>query len=212
MEQLDLHRFFDGLENLEAINVANGNQYYKSIDGIVYDKDGREMLYCPRGKSGDLTVPEGVEDIDSGALNSCNKLTTITFSKTLYSFNNYDFTEMASLKAINVPAENESYVSKDGILYGKDYDDNDREYLYHLYCYPPAKSGAYNIPSTVVEISGSTFRNAKKMTSLSIPKSVRCLMDWENLNTMDSLTSVAIAQDSELDYCTVNGIIYNNIS
>ena len=158
---------------------------------------------------GDLTVPEGVEYIESGAWNSCNKLTTITFSKTLYSFNNYDFTEMASLTAINVPAENEHYVSKDGILYGKDYDDNDKEYLYHLYCYPPAKSGAYNIPSTVVEISGSTFRNAKKMTSLSIPKSVYYLMDWENLNTMDSLTSVAIAQDSELDYCTVNGIIYN---
>ena len=209
MEQLDFYHFFDGLENLEAINVANGNQYYKSIDGIVYDKDGREMLYCPRGKSGDLTVPEGVEYIESGAWNSCNKLTTITFSTNLRDFNNYDFTEMASLTAINVPAENERYVSKDGILYGKDYDDNGKEYLYHLYCYPPAKSGAYTVPSTVEEFSGSTFRNAKKMTSLSIPKSVRWLMDWENLNTMDSLTSVTIAQDSELDYCTVNGIIYN---
>ena len=34
-------------------------------------------------------------------------------------------------------------------------------------------------------------------------------MYFDNLTTLDSLTSITIAQDSELDYCTVNGILYN---
>lgn len=209
MEEVNFHYLLDGSENLESITVAENHPNYKSIDGVVYTKDGTEMVYCPRGKSGDLVVPEGVEYIQTEAWRFCNKLTTITFSTTLRDFYNYDFTEMQSLTDIFVPDGNERYVSKNGVLYGKDYDDNDKAYLYHLYCYPPAKSGAFTVPSTVVEFSGSTFRNAKKMTSLAIPKSVRWLMDFDNLYTLDSLTSITIAQDSEMDYCTVNGILYD---
>ena len=209
MEEIDFHYLFDGSKNLESITIAENHPYCKSIDGVVYTKDGTEMIYCPRGKAGDFVVPEGVEYIQTEAWRFCNKLTTITFSTTLHDFWNYDFTEMQSLTDIFVPDGNKWYVSKNGILYGKDYDENDKAYLYHLYCYPPAKSGAFTIPSTVEELSGSTFRNAKKMTSLAIPKSVRWLMDFDNLYTLDSLTSVTIAQESETDYCTVNGIVYN---
>ena len=209
MGQFDFHYLFDGSENLETITVAENHPNYKSIDGIVYNKEGTEMIYCPRGKAGALVIPEGVEYINGDALRDCTKITSLTFSKSLYGFTAENFTTMSSLTKINVPAENEWYISKDGVLFGTDTDNDGNRYPYLLYCCPPAKTGAYTIPDTVRELHWSAFTNSTKITSLNIPQSVQWLMYFDNLTTLDSLTSITIAQDSELDYCTVNGILYN---
>ena len=209
MGQFDFHYLFDSSENLETITVAENHPNYKSIDGIVYNKEGTEMIYCPRGKAGALVIPEGVEYINGDALRDCTKITSLTFSKSLYGFTAENFTTMSSLTKINVPAENEWYISKDGVLFGTDTDNDGNRYPYLLYCCPPAKTGAYTIPDTVRELHWSAFTNSTKITSLNIPQSVQWLMYFDNLTTLDSLTSITIAQDSELDYCTVNGILYN---
>ena len=209
MGQIDFRYLFDGSKNLENITVAENHPNYKSIDGIVYNKEGTEMIYCPRGKTGALAIPEGVEYINEGSLTGCTKITSLTFSKTLYDFTTVDFTTMSSLASISVPSENERYMSKDGVLFGAETDDDDNKYPYILYCCPPAKSGAYTVPDTVRELHWSAFNNSTKLTSLNIPKSVRWLMNFENLATLDSLTAINIAQESESDYCTVNGILYN---
>ena len=209
MGQIDFGYLFDGSKNLENITVAENHPNYKSIDGIVYNKEGTEMIYCPRGKAGALVIPEGVEYINGGSLTGCTKITSLTFSKTLYDFTTVDFTSMLSLASISVPSENERYMSKDGVLFGIDTDENENRYPYILYCCPPAKTGAYTVPDTVRELHWSAFNNSTKLTSLNIPKSVRWLMNFDNLTTLDSLTAINIAQDSESDYCTVNGILYN---
>ena len=209
MGQIDFGYLFDGSKNLENITVAANHPNYKSIDGIVYNKEGTEMIYCPRGKAGALVIPEGVEYIDSGSLTGCTKITSLTFSKSLYDFTTVDLTSMSSLASISVPSENERYMSKDGVLFGAETDDDGNKYPYVLYCCPPAKTGAYTIPDTVRELHWSAFNNSTKLTSLNIPKSVRWLMNFENLTTLDSLTAINMAQESESDYCTVNGILYN---
>ena len=54
--------------NLEAINVAVNNDYIKSLDGVVYSKDGKRLIAYPSKKQGSsFTIPDSVEEIDSGA-------------------------------------------------------------------------------------------------------------------------------------------------
>ena len=50
-------RVFVGCSNLEAIDVAPDNSTYSSDDGILFDKEKTELLYCPTGKKGKYTIP-----------------------------------------------------------------------------------------------------------------------------------------------------------
>ena len=45
---------------IDAITVAEGNPYFKSIDGVVYSKDGSRLVMFPSGRTGEWTVPEHV--------------------------------------------------------------------------------------------------------------------------------------------------------
>ena len=48
---------FIGCANLKEIRVAADNPNYSSIDGVLYNKDGTELIYCPEGKTGTLVLP-----------------------------------------------------------------------------------------------------------------------------------------------------------
>ena len=54
--------FFD-CSSLTSITVDSRNESYKSVDGVVFSKDGSQLLICPRGKSGGYTVPDTVASI-----------------------------------------------------------------------------------------------------------------------------------------------------
>ena len=40
---------FNGCTHLSNISIADDNEYYKSIDGILYDKDVMRIVRCPEG-------------------------------------------------------------------------------------------------------------------------------------------------------------------
>lgn len=60
---------FDGL-CVDAFSVSSENNVYCSEDGVIYSKDKKIMYQYPTGKSGSYTVPEGVEVIFGGTLES----------------------------------------------------------------------------------------------------------------------------------------------
>lgn len=52
--------YFGGVENYL---VKEDNPRYKSIDGIIYSKDGTTLIAMPRLKHGNIVIPEGVTTI-----------------------------------------------------------------------------------------------------------------------------------------------------
>lgn len=48
---------FEGCEKLRAVNVANGNPYYMSIDGVLIDRNGYEIIFYPYSKGNEYIVP-----------------------------------------------------------------------------------------------------------------------------------------------------------
>ena len=82
---------------LSAVNVAANHRSYTSIDGVLYNKDKSELLFCPGGKVGALTLPDSVTSIEYWTFGGCKGLTEI-----------------------NVSAAHKNYVSIDGVLYSKD--------------------------------------------------------------------------------------------
>lgn len=65
---------FDDCPKLEKITVDAGNSTYSNYndDGVLYTKDKTTLIYCPRGKTGTLTVPAEVTTLAKYAFNTFN--------------------------------------------------------------------------------------------------------------------------------------------
>lgn len=63
---------------LQSIEVSTQNQFYASIDGVLYDKTLTTLLRCPETKSGDFIVPDSVTTIPDGAFYYCFGLDSVT--------------------------------------------------------------------------------------------------------------------------------------
>ena len=60
---------FHNAENLKSLKINENNEKYCSVNGTVLTKDGKTLLYVPKGKTGTYTVPETVETIARTAFN-----------------------------------------------------------------------------------------------------------------------------------------------
>ena len=61
---------------LENLNVDPNCKNYSSVNGIVTSKDGKKVLYCPEGKSGDVNL-RGITTVNAQAFKNCTKITSV---------------------------------------------------------------------------------------------------------------------------------------
>lgn len=95
---------FNGCDALTAVNVAEGNTWYKSMDGVLYTADGTKLMCYPMGKSGvSFTTPEGVTTIGEKAFCDNAKLKTVILSEGVTTIGQEAFL-FSSLETITIPA------------------------------------------------------------------------------------------------------------
>ena len=68
---------FNRCASLTELLVSPGNTRFRSVDGVLFDADGKTLLRCPPGKSGAYVVPSGAERIAPGAFDGCAFLTSV---------------------------------------------------------------------------------------------------------------------------------------
>ena len=55
---------FNGCFNLESINVAENNYFFKSVDGILFNKETTAIIrFAPKHKNTTYAIPNSVRDI-----------------------------------------------------------------------------------------------------------------------------------------------------
>ncbi len=78
------HYAFPWADSLERFEVAEDNATYKSVDGIIYSKDGKSLCHFPDNKKlTEFTVPSGVETIESYAFYNNKNLKKVIVSDTV---------------------------------------------------------------------------------------------------------------------------------
>jgi len=82
---------FDECSSLTSITVDAANTTYKSVDGILYTKDGTMLICCPAGKTGSVTIPGGVTSIYARAFFFCRGLSSITIPSSVTNISDYAF-------------------------------------------------------------------------------------------------------------------------
>ena len=102
---------FIGLKDLTAYAVADENPRYKSINGVLYSKDGKKLIAYPAGKTGNFTVPKEVETIGFGAFeNSLIEAVSFEDGINLLTIGYRAFYKSEKLASVSIP---ESVVSID---------------------------------------------------------------------------------------------------
>ena len=95
--------YFDS-DKITAINVDANNKNYKSIDGVLFSKDGTILYYYPKGKTAtSYTVPNGVKTIFSNAFNGNKNLTTVNLPNSLVNINNSAFSD-SNITTMTIPS------------------------------------------------------------------------------------------------------------
>lgn len=73
-----------GCPLLETIVVDEENSLFSSVDGVLYDKQGKELLHYPRSKKDtEFVIPDGVEIIKKSALASSKWLESVVIPPTV---------------------------------------------------------------------------------------------------------------------------------
>jgi hypothetical protein len=116
----------------------------------------------------ELAFPEGLRSIGAaglGAVCRCGALERIVLPASVERIDSgRAFLENPRLEAFEVHPGNPAFCSADGVLFSKD--------MTRLVRCPEAKTGAYEIPDTVVSIDASAFAGCRHLESIRIPDGV----------------------------------------
>ncbi len=103
-------------QNLEAIYVSEENPYFKSVDGVLYNKDMTQLLVYPNARSrivtdeggntlgGEFVVPDTVKSIRANAFYLCGNLRSITFNEGLETVGDKAFLKCGGLESLALPS------------------------------------------------------------------------------------------------------------
>ena len=87
------------MPDLEEVVVEEGNPDFLSKDGLLFRKDGKKMVACPKGRT-ECSVPEGTTFIRN--LQDCGKLKTLFIPKTVSDIGKAVFSGCVSLEEVTV--------------------------------------------------------------------------------------------------------------
>jgi len=94
---------FSGCTSLAEITVSPDNKNYSSVDGVLFNKDGSELIIYPKGNGRSAyTVPEGVTSISGSAFSGCTSLKEIVIPDSVTTIGSSAFEGCTSLSKVKL--------------------------------------------------------------------------------------------------------------
>ena len=93
------------LEQLKEFLVDEGNPYFTSVEGILYNKKKTELLCCPADYYPlKLVIPNGVKYIHSDAFSGCNNLREVIIPDSVECIGFSAFQYCENLRTVRLPS------------------------------------------------------------------------------------------------------------
>ena len=207
---------FHGCSGLTAITVDENNTTYKSINGVLYTKDGKTLLIYPAGKPAtSFTIPDGVTSIGERAFYACKSLTSVTIPDSVTSIGDEAFKGCTGLMSVTIGNGVESigwgaFEDCDGLtsitipFVGATKDGTSNTHFGYIFGTSNSSYNDDHVPASLKEviitggtsIGSSAFNGCTGLTSITIPNSVTSI-DSSAFEDCTGLTSVTIGSGVE---------------
>ena len=198
---------FEGCKNLQEIKVDPSNQFFTSVDGVLYDKQKTKLLASPGGKT-NCNILSGVKTIGFAAFRD-SKLESVIVPRSVNTIESSAFWGCKQMKSIDIPTSVTTI----------------SDYVF-------AFSGIEKIviPSSINTIPKHAFSSCKNLKEISIPQSINRIEDEalrdccikilnipasvqyisEDTGTLniDSLQAINV-ETGNTKYSSVDGVLYN---
>lgn len=102
-------------QKLKIFVIDKENPYFCTVDGAIYTKDMKTLLFCPPATT-EHTVPDGVEIIRTKAFYKCGNLTKVSLPDSVKSIEEKAFFRCGAITEIDLP-ENLEFIGKDVFAY-----------------------------------------------------------------------------------------------
>ena len=133
-----------------------------AIDSSLLADDGSTWKDV-KDKIKKVNIDEGITTVDMSMFSDFENLSEVSLPKSVK--NVASLSECSSLVSINVPEDNETYSTVDGVLFSKD--------CKKLIYYPAGKSNSsYNIPASTITICADAFSDCKNLQEVTLPENI----------------------------------------
>ncbi|MBR7007237.1 MAG: leucine-rich repeat protein, partial [Ruminococcus sp.] len=183
----------DSLSELKKISVDKENESYTVEDSILYSKDKKELLKCPKFLEKEtVIIPNGVETIAQKAFYWCNNIKRIEMPDSVKTIENQAFSSCSNLKEIKLSANLEKidnfYTFSNTPWYEEIEKNNDIIYIGKVLYNGDKYTGTdLVVKDGTVTISSHSLLKCNNLKSITIPKSVRNIEEFSfgypNLST-----------------------------
>ena len=97
-------RAFIGCNNLKTILVSSDNPYFKSVEGVLFNKNGSKLICYPScKKETSYIIPDNVKSVGDSAFSYCSSLSSITLPNSVTSIGDSAFLYCSSLLSVTLP-------------------------------------------------------------------------------------------------------------
>ena len=151
--------------DVSAFIVSQNSSVYSSVDGVLFSKDWKTLVWFPTKKSGSYSIPDDVTSIGSSAFANCRKLTSVTIPASVTSIGAGAFSGCSGLTAV--------HISDLATWCGIDFGDwsNPLECAHHLFLNGSEVTDLV-VPDIVTRIGYAAFRKCNGLASVTIPDHV----------------------------------------
>ena len=174
--------FFNASNNITAFDVASDNQFFSSVDGVLFNKDMTTILRYPMSRTDmQYTIPSTVTQIGTAAFYYCSNLIVVNIPENLHTIGNYAFYGCYNL-VIAKMYDALTYIG-DYAFYNcyqlADADIPDTVTYLGSYTFYNCDGLAYiNIPSNMITINSHVFAECDGITELTIPDNVTSIGEY----------------------------------
>ena len=99
--EFDIMFLYDN-SKIKSFEVADDNQYYCAVDGVIFSKDLKILMRYPDMKEGEYIVPEGTTKISLGSFSNNQELTTVTLPESVTEIGDGAFYGCEKLESIRL--------------------------------------------------------------------------------------------------------------
>ena len=202
---------FRGCTRLASVNVASGNNYYSSNNGVLFDKKKTKLIRYPEGKSQtSYAIPNSVTSIGDEAFWRCDGLTSITIPNSVTSIGRDAFYHCIGLTSITIPnsvtsigeSAFESCTCLTSIIIP-----NSVTSIGMAAFRKCLSLTSITVPDSVTSIGYGAFAYCTGLTSITIPKGVTSIGNFA-FDGCTGLKSINVASDNDC-FSSNNGVLFN---